>query len=169
MLLLVNVDDISGEVIPHVIDELMERGAMSVHVVQAITKKGRLEFLWYIDAPEEHVEKLGGFLAGELGTLGVRVFDPHHIRFEYQVRQVQLTIQTAHGPIQMTVRVKEVLDDDGHIISAKAERDDLGAALAQLQRAGEQISLSALKGLVEQTALRQQHRVLNSIEADYQE
>lgn len=41
MLLLVNVDDISGEVIPHVIDGLMARGAESVHVVQAITKKGR--------------------------------------------------------------------------------------------------------------------------------
>ncbi len=167
MLLLVNADDISGEAIPHVIDGLMARGAESVHVVQAITKKGRLEFLFLVDAPEEQVETLGGFLASELGTLGVRVFDPRHIHFEYRVRQVRLIAQAGGEPVQVPVRVKEVLGEDGRVLSVKAECEDLRAALVQFEQAGAEVSFAALKGLVEQTALGQENRVLRGIQAEY--
>jgi len=40
---------------------------------------------FFVDAPEERVETLGVFLAGEVSALGVRVFDPRHICFEYRV------------------------------------------------------------------------------------
>ena len=168
MLLLVNVDDISGEAIPHIIEGLMAQGANSVHVVQAITKKGRFEFLFFIDAPEERVEVLGGFLAIELGTLGVRVFDPHHICFEYQFQHVRLIAQNENYAVEMTVRVKEVLDAEGIVVSVKAERDDLGQALLRLGQVGLGLSLSALKGLVEQTALGRENRTLRGIRAEYQ-
>jgi len=167
MLLLVNVDDVSGEVIPHIIDGLMTRGAKSVHVVQAITKKGRLEFLFLVDAPEERVETLGGFMASETGTLGMRVFDPRHIQFEYRVRQVQVTAQTGEKPVQALVRVKEVLDKEDRIISVKVECDDLRQALVQFEQAGVEISFAALKGLVEQTSLGQENRALRGIQAKY--
>ena len=45
---MVNVDDVSGETVPHVIDGLIARGAKSVHVVPAITKKGRPEFIFLL-------------------------------------------------------------------------------------------------------------------------
>ena len=167
MLLLVNVDDISGEMIPHVIDGLMARGAESVHVVQAITKKGRLGFLFLLDAPEERLEMLGGFLASELGTLGVRVFDPRHICFEYQVKQVRLTAQAGGEPVQTLVRVKEVLGEEGRVISVKAECEDLRAALVQFGQVGLEVSFAGLKGLVEQTVLGQENRALRSIQAEY--
>jgi len=167
MLLLVNVDDISGEVIPHVIDGLMARGAESVHVVQAITKKGRLEFLFLVDGPEERCETLGGFLASELGTLGVRVFDPRHIHFEYRIRQVRLTAQAGGVPVETLVRVKEVLGEKGQVLSVKAECEDLRAALAQFERIGAEVSLTALKRLVEQTALGQEDCSLQNIQAEY--
>ena len=151
MLLLVNVDDISGEVIPHVIDGLTERGANSVHVVQAITKKGRIGYLFFVDAPEGRVDVLANFLARELGTLGVRAFDPHHICFEYRIRQVRLTAQTGTEPVRALVRVKEILGkEEGHVVSVKAEWEDLQAVLVQLEQAGVEVSLTALKRLVEQ-------------------
>jgi len=165
MLLLINVDDISGEAIPHVIDELMERGAGSVHVVQAITKKGRLEFLFLVDAPKEQVEILVSFLASEIGTLGVRAFDPIHISFEYRFRQVQLTAQTEGKPVQVIVRVKEVLSETGQVLSVKAEYDDLRAALAKFEQSGARVSFAALKGLVEQTALGEEKHPLQNIQA----
>jgi len=167
MLLLVNVDDLSGEAIPHVIEGLMARGAKSAHVVQAITKKGRLEFLFFIDAPQKCVEALGGFLASELGTLGIRVFDPDHIRFEYQVQHMRLTAQNGRGPVQTSVRTKKVLDQAGKVISVKAEYEDLRLALAQFQQAGVDVSFATLKGLVEQTALGQEHRTLGHIRAEH--
>ena len=167
MLLLVNVDDLSGEAIPHVIEGLMARGAKSAHVVQAITKKGRLEFLFFIDAPQECIETLGGFLASELGTLGIRVFDPHHIRFEYKVQQLRLTAQNGRGPVQTSVRTKKVLDQAGKVISVKAEYEDLRSALAQFHKVGVDVSFTALKGLVEQTALGEEHRTLGNIRAEH--
>ena len=167
MLLLVNVDDISGEMIPHVVDGLMARGAESVHVVQAITKQGRLGFLFLLDAPEERVETLGGFLASELGTLGVRVFDPRHIHFEYRIRQVRLAAQEGREPVQVLVHVKEVLGEEGRVISVKAECEDLRAALVQFEQVGLKVPFAALKGLVEQTALGQENYALRGIQAEY--
>jgi uncharacterized protein (DUF111 family) len=165
MLLLVNVDDISGEMIPYVIEGLMARGAESVHVVQAITKKGRLEFLFFMDAPAEQVEVLGGFLAEEIGTLGIRVFDPHHICFEYRMRQVRLTAQTSGDPVQVLVGVKEILGEDGQVMSVKAEYEGLRAAVARLEQVGLGVSFGALKRLVEQAALEQENGLAGELGA----
>jgi uncharacterized protein (DUF111 family) len=152
MLLLVNVDDISGEIIPYLIEGLMERGAGSVHVVQAITKKGRLEFLFFIDTPREAVHCLAEFLAAETGTLGVRAFETNHIRFEYRFRTVRVTFQSAASMMHAVVQVKEVIGEEGEISSRKAEQEDLRRVVAEIRAAGHQISFPALKRLVEQTA-----------------
>ena len=167
MLLMMNVDDISGEALPHLIDELHNRGANSVHVVQALTKKGRLEYLFWVDAPEECVEALGGYLAQETGTLGVRVFDPHHIRFDYRVRPAEIEAQGERGDVEARIQVKEVLARDGRVTSVKAECDDLRAALAVLQEKGLEVSFSALKRLVEQAALTDQEQALGPIRVIY--
>jgi uncharacterized protein (DUF111 family) len=154
MLLLVNIDDITGEMIPHIIDGLLSRGAESAHVVQAITKKGRPEFLFFIDAPEEQVETLANYLVREIGTLGVRVFKPHHIRFDYRCREVQLTTRVGEeSAVAAPVQVKMVSDGEGQVVSIKAEYEDLQAAITQLHRSGIEISFAALKRLVEQKAL----------------
>ncbi len=167
MLLLVNVDDISGETIPYIIDELMARGAANVHVVQALTKKGRLEYLFLVDAPEEQIEAMGGFLTAELGTLGLRILETRHIRFEYRVVPVRLTAQVGEAPVQMLVRVKEVVGKGRETVYVKAEHEDLQAALTRFRQAGVSVSLAALKGLVEQTALGREDCSCQGIQAEY--
>ena len=169
MLLLVNVDDVSGEVIPYVIAGLMERGAESVHVVPALTKKGRTEHLFLVDTPKKQVELLAGFLATELGVLGVRVFEPQHIRFAYRFCQVCLTMPVDEGTVQTLVRVKQLLDADQQVISVKAENDDLGRAHAFLQEAGATISRVALKRLIELTAQGKIDASLGPISATFRE
>ena len=167
MLIMMNVDDISGEALPHIIEGLMERGANSVHAVQALTKKGRLEYLFWIDAAEELVERLAGYLAAETGTLGVRVFDPHHIRFEYRIQQAQVSADCGGAELRTTIGVKEVLGSSGDVISVKAEWSDLRRTLLQFERAGIAISFATLKGLVEQAALDGRHRTLRGIRVTY--
>jgi uncharacterized protein (DUF111 family) len=167
MLLLANVDDISGEGIPHVINGLMEQGAESVHVVQAITKKGRFEYLLFVDAPSDRVEPLADYLACELGTLGVRAFDPKHIRFEYKFSQVRLTVSTHGEPIELLIQVKQVLGRDGQVISVKAEHEDLQAACVRLREIGEGASLAALKRLVEQAAQSKSSCSLGHLQATH--
>jgi uncharacterized protein (DUF111 family) len=166
MLLLANVDDVSGELIPHAIDGLMARGACSVHVVQAITKKGRLEYLFLVDSREEHLEALASYLALELGTLGVRVFDPNHIKFAYQFCQVRLTTSHDAG-VQALVRVKQLLDSDKQVISIKAELEDLRAALLELGQVEPRLSLKGLKRLVEQVVQERADRCYQRVKAEY--
>jgi uncharacterized protein (DUF111 family) len=171
MLLMVNVDDISGELIPHVIDGLMARGAGNVHVLHSLTKKGRLEYLFLIDAPETAVDGLGAFLASELGTLGIRVFDTSHIRFEYRFCQVRLLWNRpdSNQDNSALVRVKQILNHQGEVVSVKAEFDDLRQLVNTLEDAGKSVSLSGLKRIVEQAALRQDNVMFEGIKAEYEQ
>jgi uncharacterized protein (DUF111 family) len=164
MLILVNVDHISGEMIPHIIDGLMARGAESVHAIQSITKKGRMEYIFLVDAREEQVDTLGAFLVAEVGTIGMRVLESRHICFDYRFRQMRLTVETAQGPREAVIRVKEVLDDEGEVVSVKAEYEDLREAVVGFERAGVGISFTAVKRLVEQAALAQGDGCCRNIE-----
>lgn len=166
MLLLANVDDVSGELIPHAIDGLMARGACSAHVVQAITKKGRIGFLFFVDSPQEYVEDLASYLALELGTIGVRVFEPDHIKFSYRFCRVRLTT-SKDAQVQALVRVKQLLDHDGEVISIKAEQDDLRAALSDLGRAESRLSFKGIKRVVEQVVQDKKSSCYQSIQAEY--
>lgn len=155
MLILVNVDDISGELLPHVIDGLLARGAANVHAVQSITKKGRLEYIFFVDAPGERLDELGSFLVSEVGTIGMRILESRHIRFDYRIRDMRLTIREGEKPVQAVVRVKEIYNGDQQVVSVKAEYEDLRSALTQFEEAGLRISFAALKRLVEQNAMGQ--------------
>lgn len=152
MLLMINVDDISGEVVPHTIDGLMERGAKSVHVVPAITKKGRPEFIIFVDAPEHLTRDLTTYLASELGTLGVRIIDHRHLSIPYRKMDVLVECPAAGLAEPVRVGVKCFEDEQGLTLRAKAECEDIMAALAALGRAGAHLSFQGLKSLVEMVA-----------------
>ncbi len=56
MLLMATVDDVPAEVVPYIIERVMEAGADNIHVVNAITKKNRMEYIVYVDVREEKME-----------------------------------------------------------------------------------------------------------------
>lgn len=152
MLLLVNADNISGEGLPYLIDGLMARGAASVHAVPAVTKKGRSEFLFFIDAPETVLDAVGSFLALELDTLGMRVFEPLHVPFA-PVRHSRVDVVDGERELG-TVRVKIVENEEGATCSCKAEFDDLESLLKG--GLGEVLSFKMAKGAVELAATSSQ-------------
>ncbi|HOB10193.1 MULTISPECIES: nickel insertion protein [Acetomicrobium] len=129
MLILVNTDNVSGESLPYLIDSLMDRGASSVHAVPAITKKGRSEFLFFIDVPEAYFKEISAFLALELDTLGLRIIEQKHLSFG---PIGPLTIRIYHKDFPkrfFDVRAKELFDELGKTISCKAEYEDLKQAM----------------------------------------
>jgi hypothetical protein len=69
--------------------------------------------------------------------------------------------------VQTLVAVKEILGESGRVLSVKAEFEDLRAALAQLEQAGVELSLTALKRLVEQTASGPGECSLPNVQAEY--
>ena len=169
MLLMVSVDDVSGETISHVIEEVMAEGAANVHVVPAITKKGRPEYLFYVDAPEEMIETIATFFAKELGTIGMRILEARHIPFNYRFKKVLIACDACFDVQPTTVRVKEVLNGEDKVVSVKADYEDLKAALLHLKRTGlfDDVSFTALKGLAEQTVLGRSDRSFGKIDAKY--
>ncbi|MFH1402863.1 MAG: LarC family nickel insertion protein [Candidatus Altiarchaeota archaeon] len=65
-----NVDDCTPEHVSFMIESLMGAGAIDVHVIPCLMKKGRLGYLIRVlsDLPEEH----SSIIMEETGTLGVR-------------------------------------------------------------------------------------------------
>ena len=68
-----NVDDVSGEVLGHMIERLAEEGAKDVTVSSAITKKGRPTQLVTVMCDSDAAAHLVNLLISETGTLGVRI------------------------------------------------------------------------------------------------
>lgn len=153
VLIMVNVDDVAGETVPYLFEMLMNMGAKNVHAIPAFTKKGRQEFIFLIDAPRGKLTEIGDFLVGELGTLGLRVFEANeHIEFPYQVKEGKLIVRneaTGEDASSHTIAVKLIRDSQGRVAAARAEYEDLKCALEFLIRMGVHVSLVTLKKLVE--------------------
>jgi len=165
MLVVVNVDNVAGEVIPYIIEKLMDLGAESVHAIPAITKKGRLGFIFLIDIARENVETIGDFLVREVSTLGLRLFEEvEHIKFDCEMRKVRLAFQ-GKG-LSLALNVKVVRDSRGLAAAVKAEHEELKAAVHALADAGVNISLTALKEMAETATLSGEGQVYQSLSVD---
>ena len=68
-----NVDDVSGEILAHVIDKIMANGAKDVSLIPTITKKGRPSHIISVICDSDSVNQLLNLLVSETGTLGVRI------------------------------------------------------------------------------------------------
>jgi uncharacterized protein (DUF111 family) len=162
---MVNVDDVNGETVSHVINEVMDKGAKNIHVVPAFTKKGRPEYIFYVDADEETIDSLGLYFARELGTIGMRVLESRHMPFDYKFQKVLVSSANNMDVQNLPIRVKQVLDKKGSVISVKADYEDLKIAIDTLRKKSFAINLSftAFKGLVEQVVLGQKDLTLGDI------
>jgi len=168
MLVMVNVDNMAGETAPYIIEKLMGLGAESVYAIPAITKKGRPGFIFLIDAARENVKAIGDFLVREVGTLGLRLFEEaEHIKFDYEMRRVRLSLRNEGLSLMLSVKV--VHDVQGAIASAKVEYEELKAAVETLSKAGLNVSLAALRKMVESAVLSEEGRVYRGLSVELAE
>ena len=115
-----NVDDVTGEVLGHLIEQLMQAGALDVSVIAAVMKKGRSGNVIRALSRHEDMSKLAGLIVKETGSLGVRVFPSLH-RFvaDREERRVELEIE---GTVySAAVKISRM---DGSLINIKAEYED---------------------------------------------
>ena len=68
-----NIDDVSGEILGHLIDKIMDQGAKDVSIYPGITKKGRPTNLVCVICDDVKVDVIIDTLVLETGTLGVRI------------------------------------------------------------------------------------------------
>jgi pyridinium-3,5-bisthiocarboxylic acid mononucleotide nickel chelatase len=115
-----NVDDVTGEVLGHLIELLIAAGALDVSVLPALMKKGRSGNVIRAIVKHEDMELLARTIVRETGSLGVRVFPSLH-RFvaEREQRSVQVVIL---GHIyDANFKISRI---DGDLLNIKAEFED---------------------------------------------
>jgi pyridinium-3,5-bisthiocarboxylic acid mononucleotide nickel chelatase len=115
-----NVDDVTGEVMGHLIEKLMQAGALDVSVLPALMKKGRAGFVIRAIAGALETELLAKIMIRETGSLGVRVFPSiHRLVAEREQRNVQ--VEMCGRIYQSQVKVSRM---DGELLSVKPEYED---------------------------------------------
>ncbi len=115
-----NVDDVTGEVLGHLIELLMRAGALDVSVLPALMKKGRSGNVIRAIARHEEMERLARIIIRETGSLGVRVFPSLH-RFVTEREQRPVSLEIAGKSYCADVKVSRM---DGSLMNVKAEYED---------------------------------------------
>lgn len=151
MLIMTTIDDLPPEGIPYIIDRIMDCGAKNVHILNALTKKGRMEYIIFIDFEKDILDEISSLLALEFGTIGMKVFEYKHIKFPYKLEEKIFTIDVEGTSFKGKVKIK-YLYDNNEIISVKAEYEDIKALGRKLTDKGFNISFSKIKTIVEAEA-----------------
>ncbi len=91
-----NVDDVSGEVVGHTVQLLLEKGAFDVYTTAVQMKKGRPGVQITVLCDPALIGRFEKILFRETGTLGVRRYPVSRRRLEREPH----TVESALGPIQ---------------------------------------------------------------------
>ncbi|EOD66976.1 nickel pincer cofactor biosynthesis protein LarC [Amycolatopsis vancoresmycina] len=113
-----NLDDVTGELLGHVVGELLAAGALDAWVTPATMKKGRPAHVLHVLAEPAHATRLGALVLAGTGSLGFR---------EYPVRRTALVRETETVDV-LGVPVRRKRGPHG----AKPEHDDVVAAAREL-------------------------------------
>ena len=154
MLLMITVDDLPTEGLPYIIERTIETGAKNVHVLNAITKKGRMEYIFLVDVDKKSLEGVSSLLALELGTLGIKTFNSEHIMLPFEIMSRNVSIKTKNEHYESKVQVKYLKNKNDQIISLKAEYEDIKDLAFSLEVKGIKIPFSKLKTIIEAEAYK---------------
>jgi uncharacterized protein (TIGR00299 family) protein len=116
-----NVDDVTGEVLGYLVQELMDEGALDVSVIPATMKKGRSGSLIKVVCKTGDSHRLARRIMIETGSLGVRLVPVRH-RLTARRSLIQVEIHVTGKPYK--VRVKTACDTGGRILGISAEFED---------------------------------------------
>jgi pyridinium-3,5-bisthiocarboxylic acid mononucleotide nickel chelatase len=115
-----NVDDVTGEVLGHLIELLMQSGALDVSVLPAIMKKGRSGNVIRAIARQQDTELLSKIMVLETGSLGVRIFQSVH-RYVAE-RQLGMVSVEINGKVhRAAIKVSRL---EGELLNIKPEYED---------------------------------------------
>ncbi len=116
-----NLDDVSGEVLSHAVQELIEAGAKDAWVTFGIFKKNRPGHILHVLCDPQDTVKLSRIMIEETGTLGVRQQFWQRLTLSREVQSVSVQISGK----AFEVRVKVARDSTGNIVRVKPEFDDI--------------------------------------------
>lgn len=119
-----DIDDVSGEIIGHIFNKLMEVGARDVAIVPLYMKKNRPGYTIRVIADLDKVSEIARILIDELGTLGVRY--TRYRRFVVPIREKRIIDVEIKGT-KYPVVFKISKDLKGNVLVIKPEYESLKA------------------------------------------
>ncbi|WP_292391216.1 nickel pincer cofactor biosynthesis protein LarC [Methanosarcina sp. UBA5] len=116
-----NADDVSGEVLGNLFEELLAMGARDVAILPATMKKGRPAHVIKVIAKPEDTAKLARKIIIETGSLGVRVIPTRHrLMAARRIEPVKFEVE---GQVYEAA-VKIARDSEGILLNISAEFED---------------------------------------------
>lgn len=115
ILLETNIDDLNPQVYEYLMDRLFGAGALDVHLIPIIMKKGRPGIILSAMAEKGIAEKVMGIIFEETGTLGVRTREVERVRVQRETKE----IETKWGK----VRIK-IASQGGEVVGVLPEYED---------------------------------------------
>ncbi len=116
-----NVDDVTGQVLGNLIDELLKAGALDAAIIPATMKKGRSGNIIKVIAMPCDSGKLARKIIEETGSLGVRMIPiKHRLMANREMGKVSITIDDR----AYQIAVKIAKDIDGVLLNISAEFED---------------------------------------------
>jgi uncharacterized protein (TIGR00299 family) protein len=110
-----NLDDVTGQVVAHATERLLEAGALDVFTSPIGMKKGRPATMITVLAPPEQADALEEILFAETTTFGVRRWTARRAKLERCWQE----ISTPWGPVRIKLGFRS-----GRCITATPEYDD---------------------------------------------
>ena len=124
------------------------------NIINALTKKGRMEYIVLVDFEEEYFDDISSLLALEFGTIGMKIFKHEHKKFPYELIEKKVLININDSSLESVAKIKYLFSDDNKLISLKAEYEDLKLLAKELNQKGFDISFSKLKTIIEAEAYK---------------
>ena len=109
-----NIDDMNPEIYDHVIDKLLENGAMDAYLVPIIMKKNRPAVQMSVLCEEDDVDKVENIIVEETTTLGIRKYSVERKLMDRKI----VTIETPYGQVDIKVGIYK-----GRTLKFKPEYD----------------------------------------------
>jgi pyridinium-3,5-bisthiocarboxylic acid mononucleotide nickel chelatase len=116
-----HIDDLSGEIMGNIVDQMEMSGALDISVVQGISKKNRPTYIVKIISNLKKLDNILEILFAESGTLGARVQEVKRVVIP---RNLITTLISINGK-PFNVRVKIARDLGGNNINVKPEFEDI--------------------------------------------
>lgn len=116
-----SVDDVTGEVLGSLIEELIAMGAHDAIMIPATMKKGRSGHLIQVITKSSDSAWIARRIIEETGSLGVRISPTRH-RLIANRRIVPIDVEI--GGSKYVAAIKIATDDSGNVLNISAEFDD---------------------------------------------
>jgi pyridinium-3,5-bisthiocarboxylic acid mononucleotide nickel chelatase len=115
-----NIDNVTGELMGHIFNVLLQHGARDVSVIPTTTKKNRPGYLLRVIAKPMDCDNLSEVIIRETGTLGVRVI-PYVHRNITSRKIIPIQVDISGKKVEIRIKVGMIGNE---IISVKPEYED---------------------------------------------